>query len=97
MRGVAKDGRPRNFANDHRGVGQWTGVWKSQWAHVPGPQGFLRCVEETHMKKRLFFNRLNVEKQSIAGPLHARPFSVHLTFLSCRLPCPPAEWALRGS
>ena len=40
----------RNFANDHRGLGQWTGVWKSQWAHVPGPQGFLRCVGETHVK-----------------------------------------------
>ena len=25
MRGVAKDGRPRNFANDHRGLGQRTG------------------------------------------------------------------------
>ena len=54
MRGVAKEGRPRSFANDHRGVGQWTGVWKSQWAHVPGPQGFLRCVEETHVKCELF-------------------------------------------
>ena len=40
----------RNFANDHRGLGQRTGVWKSQWAHVPGPQGFLRCVGETHVK-----------------------------------------------
>ena len=28
------------------------------------------------MKKHLFFNRLNVEKQSIAGPLHAGPFWV---------------------
>ena len=26
MRGVAKDGRPRNFANDHRGVGQSVGA-----------------------------------------------------------------------
>ena len=40
----------RNFANDHKGLGQWTGVWKSQWAHVPGPQGLLRCVGETHVK-----------------------------------------------
>ena len=24
-----------------QGLGQWTGVWKSQWAHVPRPRGFL--------------------------------------------------------
>ena len=44
MRGVAKDG-PRNFGNDHKGLGQGTGVWKSQWAHVPGPHRVraIRC------------------------------------------------------
>ena len=35
------------------------------------------------MKKRLFFIRLNVEEQSIAGPLHAGPFWVHRTQASC--------------
>ena len=40
---------PRNFANDHRGLGQWTGVWKFESAHVPGP----KCVGETHVKCQL--------------------------------------------
>ena len=42
MSGIAKDGWPGA-----------RGVWKSQWAHVPGPQKFLRCVGETHVKCQL--------------------------------------------
>ena len=36
-------------------TGAWASgqVWKSQWAHVPGPQEFLRCVGESHVKCQL--------------------------------------------
>ena len=41
----------RNFANDHR---VWaSGQGSGRWAHVPGPQGLLRCVGETHVKCQL--------------------------------------------
>ena len=46
MRSVAKDGRHRNCAIDHRGLGQWTRVWKSQWAHVPGSPAMRGWNEE---------------------------------------------------
>ena len=33
--------------------GPGPGVWKSQWAHVPGPQRFVWNVGETHVKCQL--------------------------------------------
>ena len=35
--------------------------------------------------EKTFFNRLNVEEQSIAGSLHAGPFWIHLRLLSVHL------------
>ena len=46
MRGVAKNGRLRNFAKDHTGLGQGTGVWKSH-------KGSCDSLEETHVKCQL--------------------------------------------
>ena len=55
MRGVEEDGRPRNFANDPRGLGQWTSVWKSQWAPTRVPA--MRWWNEKPTRATLFENR----------------------------------------
>ena len=44
-----------------------------------------------HEKRLFFFIRLNVEKQSIAGPLHAGPFWVHLSNFPSTATCPSAS------
>ena len=85
-------GRPRNFANDHRvwargqGSGSLSGrmflAQQGSWDtlgnehEVPAGPKSGTTADVCIMKKRLFFNRLNVEEQSIAGPFMRAPFGV---------------------